>query len=198
MNMYQMPPSPHFGRGEHLLISAGPIFDDAEIQRIIDIGNGLPQIEGEVGDNVQTVIPEVRSAGVSWIGIEKENAFIYERLIQTIMAVNGQYYGFDLFGFAEKLQFTTYKEGDHYIWHDDLVHASNMSPRKLSLTVQLTDPSEYDGGELELRAGGTGDIAKKDLGVVSIFPSFYSHCVRPVTRGVRRSLVAWVSGPAFR
>jgi PKHD-type hydroxylase len=64
--------------------------------------------------------------------------------------------------------------------------------------VQLSDPADYDGGELEFMMHRSVVQAERAQGTVVLFPSFLQHRVRPVTRGVRRSLVFWVHGPPFR
>jgi PKHD-type hydroxylase len=82
-----------------------------------------------------------------------------------------------------------------YGWHQD--YGAKVS-RKLSLTVQLTDPSEYEGGNLQIMTTGTPVNARKQRGLIVAFPSYVLHQVTPVTQGSRQSLVAWVSGPAFK
>ena len=84
---------------------------------------------------------------------------------------------------------------DTKCWHQDYGFAIS---RKLSITVQLTDPSEYEGGNLQiLTADEPANITRK-RGMIALFPSYVLHQVTPVTRGSRQSLVAWVSGPAFK
>lgn len=63
--------------------------------------------------------------------------------------------------------------------------------------MQLTDPHEYEGGELELH-DGVFKYLPKNQGAVIAFPSYVLHKVNPVTRGVRHSLVTWVTGPQFK
>ena len=71
--------------------------------------------------------------------------------------------------------------------------------RKLSMTVQLTDPTEYEGGDFHLDDSVEPlPSFSKDKGSVLIFPSYINHKVSPVTKGIRRSLVAWFSGPRWR
>jgi PKHD-type hydroxylase len=62
----------------------------------------------------------------------------------------------------------------------------------------LSDPSEYDGGDLEIWTGTEPKVLDKTKGIVHAFPSFVMHRVTPVTRGVRRTLVIWIAGPKFR
>jgi PKHD-type hydroxylase len=66
------------------------------------------------------------------------------------------------------------------------------------LVVQLSDPSEYEGGELRLHTSQEPVIIRKEKGMVVCFPSYTLHEVTPVTRGERYTLVGWVHGPAFK
>ena len=104
----------------------------------------------------------------------------------------------------ESLQLTTYRPGDTHGWHmDTLSHGAEV--RKLTVVVQLDDGTAYDGGDLELLTFGVPDPAPFPLpadamrqrGTVAVFPSFLLHRVTPVTRGARRTLVAWFVGPRF-
>ena len=104
--------------------------------------------------------------------------------------------------YINELQFTTYKgknEG-RYGWHHD-VDFKNPHPyhRKLSLTLQLSDPKDYEGGEFEFESG-IDELPEeyREKGTILIFPSFYKHQVKPVTKGTRHSLVTWVEGPHWR
>ena len=78
-------------------------------------------------------------------------------------------------------------------WHVDLVD-DRLSNRKLSFSVQLSDPNDYDGGELELKIADVTVIAPRARGALMVFPSFMMLRAALVTRGVRRSLVGWPSG----
>ena len=60
--------------------------------------------------------------------------------------------------------------------------------------MQLSDPADYDGGELELKNSTRTLVAPRAQGTLIVFPSFLLHRVAPVTRGTRRSLVGWASG----
>jgi PKHD-type hydroxylase len=69
---------------------------------------------------------------------------------------------------------------------------------KISLSIQLSDPSEYEGGDLEFTWGRSSKFAPKEKGAMVLFPSYSLHKVHPVTKGKRRALVLWAHGPAFR
>jgi PKHD-type hydroxylase len=75
-----------------------------------------------------------------------------------------------------------------------------MNHRKLSMTIQLSEPNEYEGGEFEIdpEFGVLDQAVIKQRGTVLVFPSFLRHRVAPVTSGIRRSLVCWAEGPKFR
>ena len=76
--------------------------------------------------------------------------------------------------------------------------ALGTSSRKLSIVVQLSEPNEYQGGDLQFMYASEPYTAIKEKGSVYTFPSFVMHKVTPVFSGVRRTLVAWVAGPAFK
>jgi PKHD-type hydroxylase len=66
------------------------------------------------------------------------------------------------------------------------------------MVVQLTDPDEYEGGELELCLGGEPFVVPREQGTLITFPSYVLHRVKPTTKGTRHSLVGWVTGRPFR
>lgn len=117
----------------------------------------------------------------------------WPKLRHLISDVNARLHRFDLtpeYVRTEPTQLAEYRVGDEYDWHLDIGPGA-AALRKLSLSVQLTDPGEYEGGELEIRGAG---MALRERGTAIIFPSFLLHRVTPVTRGIRRSLVAWAIG----
>jgi PKHD-type hydroxylase len=64
--------------------------------------------------------------------------------------------------------------------------------------LQLSDPSQYEGGNLQVMTGGEPTNVSKQRGLIAVFPAYTLHQVTPVTQGTRQSLVAWISGPPFR
>jgi PKHD-type hydroxylase len=102
----------------------------------------------------------------------------------------------------ENLQFSEYtadKEGGkngQYDWHMDF-SGGPSSTRKLSMSIQLSDSSEYEGGDLELMMHRNIIKAPRDKGTVIFFPSYITHRVTPITSGTRHSLVSWFHGPPF-
>ena len=153
--------------------------------------------DGTIGDNSGGVNKNVRRSQVSWLKNTQDATWVFERLADVISKVNATHYHFDLTGFGEPLQLTHYDQSEHgmYGWHQD--YGGGIS-RKLSMTIQLTDPSEYEGGNLQIKTTGEPENVRKQRGMIAVFPSYVLHQVTPVTQGSRQSLVAWVSGPAFR
>jgi PKHD-type hydroxylase len=100
----------------------------------------------------------------------------------------------------ETVQFGEYKTKAFYDWHSDTTWNPAVPFRKLSVTVNLSDPKDYAGGNFEIRSQ-TGQEFKLNQfrlrGTVIVFPSFLKHRVTEVTRGKRYSLVQWLNGPDF-
>ena len=96
----------------------------------------------------------------------------------------------------QEIQIGHYDEGGHYDWHiDTMPPDDNGIQRKLSAVMMLSDPNDYEGGELELK--GVTPL-KLTQGSIIVFPSPIEHRVLPVTKGNRYSAVAWALGPYFR
>ena len=149
------------------------------------------------GDGGQ-VIESVRRSELNWLSKDEECAWVFEILSHTVSSINAEYFGFDLTGFAESIQLTNYHESRQgtYKWHQDF--GASGSSRKLSLVLQLSDPEDYEGGELQILTTGQANSMQKKRGLITVFPAWTLHQVTPVTKGVRQSLVAWVLGPSFR
>lgn len=151
------------------------------------------------GDPSGDALKKIRRSQVSWMNKSQDNAWVFEKLAHAASSLNAQFFRFDLTGFGEPLQLTNYDQSEHgmYGWHVD--YGGRISPsRKLSLVLQLTDPSQYEGGNLEIQTGGNPIQIRKQRGLIAAFPSYVLHQVTPVVKGSRQSLVAWISGPAFK
>lgn len=170
------------------------LFSDEELDILQEAAKNAGSAGGiEAGVNDKNI----RRSNVAWLD-DKEWKWAFQKLGGLVATVNARYYGFALTGFEEQLQLSNYKDVDEgtYRWHQDF--GSQETSRKLSVVVQLSDPHEYEGGNLELFTGGSPSVMQKERGRITIFPSWTLHQVTPVTKGERQSLVAWVSGPEFR
>jgi len=157
-------------------------------------------------------LKKTRDSNVTFIN----KSWIYELIIPYIdLANKNADWNFD-WDFLEECQFTKYKKGQHYDWHQDSFDEPYNKPndpkehgkvRKLSVTLNLSDPKDYTGGELEFDFNDGGPIADskrylcKDIlpkGSMVVFPSHVWHRVKPVTSGERNSLVIWNLGYPFK
>lgn len=200
MSIYNFSPSPDLATREQLTTTWENGFTDAQIDDIIRIGEALAMNDAVVGGQKQGEdISHLRKSKTSWIKLNDETTWLYDSLAYIARQINGQFYEYDLSGFVEDMQYTVYHGdgGDHYSWHIDK-GIPQLAPRKLSMVLQLTDPSEYVGGDLEFFYSSTPMKATKKKGLIYVFPSWMVHRVTPVTSGIRRSLVIWVAGPKFR
>ena len=107
-------------------------------------------------------------------------------------------WGYSITG-QEQTQLSRYKSADqgHYDWHMDAGLPENGNQRKLSIVMLLSDPADYEGGELQFKGIEDRKILTKQ-GSIVVFPSFIEHKVTPVTKGVRYTAVTWVNGPSFK
>ena len=171
------------------------VFSSEELDKLQEAAAKATQ-EARVGGEI--VETSIRRSKVKFIFPDKEWNWVFKKLADLVARVNLDYYGFDITGFEEGIQLTSYEATDSgtYGWHQDF--GGNGSPRKLSLVLQLSDPLEYEGGGLELLVSKNPITVEKERGLITIFPSWTLHQVAPVTEGTRQSLVVWISGPEFK
>ncbi|PMS37138.1 PKHD-type hydroxylase [Trinickia symbiotica] len=175
-------------------------FTKEDLDKIVELGEAVPSQPATVFNDAAVEVDEgIRRTDVGWIARTPESDWLYEKLAYYAADLNARYFGFALSGFIEQLQYTIYRGSEDrpgkYDWHVDM-GINTAAPRKLSLVVLLSSPEEYEGGELEFQGISTSQ-ATKSQGDVNAFSSWVMHRVKPVTKGTRRSLVAWISGPQF-
>ncbi len=174
-------------------------FTDSEIDRIEAHGDDLARDKAAVfGRDINEEYREIRITNTAWIKPSPHTKWIYDRMQAVIRNLNDRVWQFDITGFSEDFQYTTYQcsEGGHYDWHVD--QGDLAKRRKLSLSLQLSDPSSYDGCDLQFHAATQIDTAPRTRGALIAFPSYVLHRVTPITRGIRKSVVVWITGPQFR
>lgn len=170
-------------------------FSAAECAQIIALGLSRGMTASAIDARSDLASRDYRISDIAWIAPDADAQWLYHRLAVLFAQVNAAY-KFELLGFVEAMQFTCYGPGQYFGWHVDIGGDATAS-RKLSLTVQLSDSADYDGGDLEFHGAAAMPIARQ-RGCATFFPSYLAHQVTPVTRGLRRSLVVWAYGPAFR
>ena len=121
-------------------------------------------------------------------------------MADKIIRANSEIWRLDVDGFNMALDppnILRYKadENGHYDWHLD--YGAAFSNRKISFSIQLSDSSEYEGGNLEIM-GVPFDAKTRERGTIIMFPSYVRHRVTPVTKGTRYCIVGWVHGPHFK
>lgn len=134
---------------------------------------------------------------------QNENIEIYkvidEALSPIVHYANDMLFGFNLNSIRE-YQITRYKVGEFYKPHIDLATTQYKSSRKLSITVQLSDSTDYEGGDFKFTSGIPNPPydALREKGRVLVFPSFLPHEVEEVTKGTRYSIVGWYGGANWK
>lgn len=171
-----------------------------ECDEVIKLGKAFEINQSKTEDN--TGFSNMRVSMNSWIPPCDITIWLFKKVSDYINEMNNRYYEFELRS-VENFQFTEYDVtySGFYGPHLDrfLTESSPGNHRKLSLTLQLSDPGDYEGGELRLFTGGnTPIVAPKEKGTITFFPSTILHEVTPVTSGRRLSLVSWISGPKFK
>ena len=193
------------------IVKTGKQFYESKLGVTGDIGSKYPDIENN--KKVVNKLVKVRHSTVRWL---QEN-WIYRALFPIINEANKLANWNFQWDYAEQAQFTEYGINQHYDWHCDAwaePYGEDQKDktlvgkvRKLSVTVSLSNPYEYEGGELEFDFRNTKPNKKtnfrscteiKEKGSLVVFPSFVWHRVKPVTKGIRHSLVIWVLGESFK
>lgn len=152
--------------------------------------------------------PSIRKTSIHFIVDEKNR--INELAWHFLREANKTQFNYDLTYF-QPIQFAEYKDEGFYGWHQDQGNIDKTGKvRKLSLTLVLSDPNKFEGGELQFYSGGRpiedmGEITReqvindiKSQGTVVVFDSRDWHRVTPVVKGVRHSIVCWTVGPNFK
>lgn len=150
--------------------------------------------DGTVRDGVGILDETKRVTQVLWEDVHTPIAAVALHFIK--MANERAGWNLDIL-YPQNVQMGRYGPGGHYDWHmDSGIPDENNHQRKLSCSILLNDPSEYEGGMLEIQS------VEKPLptarGSIIVFPSNVQHRVSPVISGVRYSAVCWTVGPAFK
>ena len=142
-----------------------------------------------------------RNSQVLFLNTDNWIAGMLAHFIHSANNVKGGF-NYDLHSWANHIQYTVYDgPGTGYKWHIDHLESAFIPDhfRKLSISLCLSSKDDYDGGELQLLVGANRMKSyKMDCGDVLVFPSDYTHRVRPLKSGKRISLVGWMGGPKFK
>jgi PKHD-type hydroxylase len=170
------------------------VFTKEECDKIIKIAKSKGLIEGKTRKNK---LSSIRSSKICWLYASDDLEWAFRKVTDVVLNLNDRFFKFDIFGLNEGFQFANYKApGDKYGKHID--RSTKMIVRKLSLSIQLTNPKEYKGGELYIYEGEKGEKMKQGQGDLILFPSYMLHEVKPITQGERNALVCWITGKQFK
>tara|TARA_R110002049_G_scaffold254858_1_gene430345 strand:- start:160 stop:747 length:588 start_codon:yes stop_codon:yes gene_type:complete len=182
--------------------TVGPIFTPEQCQDIIKVAHQQKAEEAKVGHDRDITggkyDTKKRITTISWIPF-KAMPDMYKLIERTMKQVNRNHFGFEGMQITEVAQFTEYPKGGFYDWHMDAEVNCQFEPpvRKISMTILLSDPSEFVGGDLEFMTEGNKP-PQLIQGQAIFFCSMLRHRVSKVKKGKRRSLVMWFGGPPFK
>jgi len=184
--------NPHIKTRHNQYARIENVFNLPTLKEIETISKQHPPINDNGGDvnykrNLLVLIPN-SSISVPTLFLDK----LYESIFRA-----NSYFNMDLTNIM--LTYAEYKEKVSGLsWHMD-ISGFPHNTRKLSFSINLNNPNEYEGGDLEFRdLGEEIKISPKSLGGITIFPSFLSHRVTPITKGIRKVLVGFVEGPPYK
>jgi PKHD-type hydroxylase len=138
---------------------------------------------------------DIRYTEGRWISNDERSAALFDLVTRIFKAAN-EHFQYEVDAIREPLLHATYPIGGHFAWHTD-TGPGPLATRKLSISVLLSSPNEFEGGDLEFCPGGKLTDALS-LGTAIVFPSYMAHRVSPVTAGARAVLVGWIHGKEFR
>ena len=139
-----------------------------------------------------------RKSNIKWLPYDSKWEWVIDKIMSQVIEANNTIWNFDLKSIIDNIQYTEYEgNGGHYDWHLDIGPGS-ISHRKISVVIQLSEPNEYEGGDLQIMTGSEYVTIPKGKGNVVVFPSFLLHRVVPLTSGNRKSLVLWIGGEHYK
>jgi PKHD-type hydroxylase len=183
-------------------------FTNEQLDQICEIGDSKDLDDATiVGGQDSDAVKDIRRSKVKFIEKDNSTSWIFDSLNYVGQTLNNQYYNFNLNGYRD-IQYTVYESDEEgmYDWHMDTILGNQLNntwdseTRKLTLILLLSEPDvDFSGGELEINPGRESfpDRPVLPRGRILAFPSFMIHRVKPVTAGIRKSIVVWIEGPKF-
>ena len=175
-------------------------FSADECDRIISLSQNVATAQNYI---VEVTNPSYRQVSAWEISQTQETNWVWQRLINNVISANNYWWNYELVGILEPIQLICYDStntSDQIPDNCDL-HIDNEYPlsfRKISFSVELSDPNSYEGGKLSLYVQKDPKILPRGRGTMIMFPSFILHEVTPIIQGKRWAVIGWVGGPQFR
>src|SRR6185312_6839283 len=175
------------------------LFSTGELDRLERLCDSLALEQARL---TGTGHPAIRSTQVAWLHRDAATEDLYLRMEAIVLRLNAELFHFELSGLAV-MQYALYRqeEAGYFDWHNDYGRYRGdpgQEPRKITISLQMSEGASYDGCDLEVRAAHPVDVAARERGTLMAFRANALHRVTPITRGVRKSLVIWAAGPEFR
>ncbi len=185
----------------YVATTTDPIFTPKQCQMIVNAGHQQKPEEAKVGGGKDGKYDtKKRVTTISWIPFSQLPE-MYKTIENQLSIVNLNHFGFDGVRLTEPAQFTEYPKGGFYDWHMDLnaFGQDGQNPiRKISMTLLLSDPKDFTGGDLMFSEMGDEKPLPLKQGQAIFFASFLRHKVASVKKGIRRSMVMWFGGPPLK
>lgn len=169
-----------------------------EIDSVLTSVEFIPSQDAIIEDSNRDT--NIRTSIIKWIPKNQDWEWLYYRIFDIMNIANNSMWNLDITTMFDMIQYTEYyaTENGHYDWHMD-VGSGEASYRKVSISIQICDADDFEGGDLQMWLGGTSFLTMpKGMGNAAVFPSFFMHRVSPITKGVRKSLVMWAGGTPYR
>ncbi len=166
-------------------------FSPGECDGIIGMGESLCLAPGRM----VTPAENYRQCQVAQLAMSATNDWLANKALNIARVANSQY-ALDIDTASMQMHYVRYEPGGLIGWHSDYDSGGTLR-RKLSVSVQLSDHADYEGGGLEFFSMGELPLTRS-RGTVVAFPSFLMHRVDKIASGVRSALVIWFSGPQLR
>ena len=159
-----------------------------ECSLIVDKGKQNMQRANTVNNDPS----DYRTGSIGWMlkGDNPELDPAFEKVVKTFSQIVRNFFRGVQLKKIEPIQFTHYQEGDHFDWHYDAFAEEDKPVRLFSASMELSDPSSYDGGGLEFHTLNPS-VPERKLGRLIVFPSLLLHRARKIKTGERTSLVLW-------
>lgn len=170
------------------------VFTEDECKKIIEIKKSIEKSK-PITFAEHTVDYRLKT-DIYWIQPNDTTAWIFKRLTDSILYLNDNFFKFNLFGFNSDLQLTHYhSKGAKYKKHID--RGLNTCVRKLTASIQLSESTSYKDCDLILYLDEKPTHVVRDIGSLTVYPSWVLHEVSELKKGERYSLVCWATGEQF-
>ena len=176
-------------------------FTNEECDRIVASAKEAAWQAGGVAGYGDSVVTTARSCMEQKLPFDAKSGHPLSKLAYVIGNLNSEFWHFDLAGFVnDDMPYLMKYSGtnrDHNDWHTDMGRSYTAS-RKLSFSLQLSAPADYEGGDLEFQNITMDRDEARRKGTLIVFPPYWAHKVHPVVSGTRYVVVGWIHGPSFR